>query len=61
MGTIAEKYIDEGRAEGVEFGKIEAKKELAMKLLKSGFPNEFVSENTGLSKQEILALKDSID
>ncbi|KJV57548.1 hypothetical protein OCHUTO_0041 [Orientia chuto str. Dubai] len=28
-----------------------------MKLLKSGFPNEFVSENTGLSKQEILALK----
>ncbi|KJV56120.1 putative transposase [Orientia chuto str. Dubai] len=30
MVTIAEKYIDEGRAEGIEFGEAKAKKELAL-------------------------------
>ncbi|KJV57481.1 hypothetical protein OCHUTO_0042 [Orientia chuto str. Dubai] len=34
MGTIAEKYIDEGRAEGVEFGKIETKKRAGNEVIK---------------------------
>ncbi|KJW04301.1 putative transposase, partial [Orientia tsutsugamushi str. UT144] len=56
MRTIAEKYIDEGRAEG----RAEAAQELARNLLKAGFSVEFISENTGLSKKEVVNLKNNM-
>ncbi|KJV54638.1 hypothetical protein OCHUTO_1111 [Orientia chuto str. Dubai] len=37
-----------------------SQKRAGNEVIKIGFPNEFVSENTGLSKQNI-GLKDSID
>ncbi|KJV96850.1 transposase [Orientia tsutsugamushi] len=69
MGTIAAQYIDEGRAEGIKLGEIkgkaegraEAAQELAMNLLKAGFLVEFISENTGLSKEEVINLKNNIE
>ncbi|KJV72068.1 putative transposase, partial [Orientia tsutsugamushi str. UT76] len=73
MRTIAEKYIDEGRAEGIklgetkgraegiEIGKVKAKQWLARNLLKAGFSVEFISENTGLSKEEVINLKNNIE
>ncbi|QES96074.1 transposase [Orientia tsutsugamushi] len=62
MGTIAAQYIDEGRAEGIEIGetkgraegRAEAAQGLARNLLKAGFSVEFISENTGLSKEEVI-------
>ncbi|KJV75445.1 transposase, YhgA-like family protein [Orientia tsutsugamushi str. TA716] len=53
MGTIAVQYIDEGRAE--------AARGLARNLLKAGFSVEFISENTGLSKEEVINLKNNIE
>ncbi|WP_371222553.1 transposase [Orientia tsutsugamushi] len=57
MRTIAEKYIDEG----IEIGEVKAKQELARNLLKAGFSVEFISENTGLSKEEVINLKNNIE
>ncbi|WP_371219731.1 transposase [Orientia tsutsugamushi] len=56
MGTIAAQYaqyIDEGRAEAAQ--------ELARNLLKAGFSVEFISENTGLSKEEVINLKNNLE
>ncbi|XAF72052.1 Rpn family recombination-promoting nuclease/putative transposase [Orientia tsutsugamushi] len=73
MGTIAAQYIDEGRAEGraegIEIGetkgraegRAEAAQELARNLLKACFSVEFISENTGLSKEEVINLKNNIE
>ncbi|SPR11115.1 transposase [Orientia tsutsugamushi] len=77
MRTIAAKYIDEGIeigetkgiAKGIKIGEIkgraegraEAAQELAMNLLKAGFLVEFISENTGLSKEEVINLKNNIE
>nr|WP_064644278.1 Rpn family recombination-promoting nuclease/putative transposase [Orientia tsutsugamushi] len=61
MGTIAAQYIDEGRAEGIEIGEVKAKQGLARNLLKAGFSVEFISENTGLSKEEVINLKNNIE
>ncbi|SPR05697.1 transposase [Orientia tsutsugamushi str. Gilliam] len=77
MRTIAAKYIDEGRAEGraegIKLGetkgkaegraegRAEAAQELARNLLKAGFSVEFISENTGLSKEEVINLKNNIE
>ncbi|KJW06169.1 putative transposase [Orientia tsutsugamushi str. UT144] len=73
MRTIAAKYIDEGIeigetkgiAKGIKIGEIkgraEAAQELAMNLLKAGFSVEFISENTGLSKEEVINLKNNIE
>ncbi|KJV50610.1 putative transposase [Orientia tsutsugamushi str. Gilliam] len=57
------------RAEGIEIGwtkaelKAELKphQELARNLLKAGFSVEFISENTGLSKEEVINLKNNIE
>ncbi|WP_371218642.1 transposase [Orientia tsutsugamushi] len=57
METIAAQYIDEGRAKG----RAEAAQELARNLLKAGFSVEFISENTGLSKKEVVNLKNNIE
>lgn len=69
MRTIAAKYIDEGIeigetkgiAKGIAKGRAEAAQELAMNLLKAGFSVEFISENTGLSKEEVINLKNNIE
>ncbi|KJV71032.1 transposase, YhgA-like family protein [Orientia tsutsugamushi str. TA716] len=77
METIAAKYIDEGRAEGraegIKLGETKGKAEgraegraeaargLARNLLKAGFSVEFISENTGLSKKEVVNLKSNIE
>ncbi|SPP23715.1 transposase [Orientia tsutsugamushi] len=62
-----------GRAEGIEIGetkgiakgraegRAEAAQELARNLLKAGFSVEFISENTGLSKEEVINLKNNIE
>ncbi|SPR10547.1 transposase [Orientia tsutsugamushi] len=55
------KGIAKGRAEGIEIGEVKAKQELARKLLKAGFSVEFISENTGLSKEEVINLKNNIE
>ncbi|KJV72206.1 putative transposase [Orientia tsutsugamushi str. TA763] len=65
MRTIAAKYIDEGieigETKGIAKGRAEAAQELAMNLLKAGFSVEFISENTGLSKEEVINLKNNIE
>ncbi|WP_342637641.1 Rpn family recombination-promoting nuclease/putative transposase [Orientia tsutsugamushi] len=55
------KGIAKGRAEGIEIGEVKAKQELARNLLKAGFSVEFISENTGLSKEEVINLKNNIE
>ncbi|BAG40549.1 hypothetical protein [Orientia tsutsugamushi] len=57
MGTIAAQYIDEGIAKG----RAEAAQELTMNLLKAGFSVEFISETTGLSKEEVVNVKNNMD
>ncbi|KJV70213.1 hypothetical protein OTSUT76_4042, partial [Orientia tsutsugamushi str. UT76] len=49
------------RAEGIEIGEVKAKQWLARNLLKAGFSVEFISENTGLSKEEVINLKNNIE
>ncbi|WP_371219022.1 transposase [Orientia tsutsugamushi] len=65
MRTIAEKYIDEGieigETKGIAKGRAEAAQGLARNLLKAGFSVEFISENTGLSKEEVINLKNNIE
>ncbi|KJV72588.1 transposase, YhgA-like family protein [Orientia tsutsugamushi str. UT76] len=65
IGTIAAQYIDEGRAEGIKLGETKGRAEaaqwLARNLLKAGFSVEFISENTGLSKEEVINLKNNIE
>ncbi|BAG41358.1 hypothetical protein OTT_1900 [Orientia tsutsugamushi str. Ikeda] len=57
MRTIAAKYIDEGIAKG----RAEAAQELTRNLLKAGFLVEFISETTGLSKEEVVNVKNNMD
>ncbi|KJV70849.1 putative transposase [Orientia tsutsugamushi str. TA716] len=65
MRTIAAKYIDEGieigETKGRAEGRAEAAQVLARNLLKTGFSVEFISENTGLSKEEVINLKNNIE
>ncbi|WP_371219151.1 transposase [Orientia tsutsugamushi] len=65
MRTIAEKYIDEGieigETKGIAKGRAEAARGLTRNLLKAGFSVEFISENTGLSKKEVVNLKNNIE
>ncbi|KJV50984.1 putative transposase [Orientia tsutsugamushi str. Gilliam] len=41
--------------------EVKAKQWLARNLLKAGFSVEFISENTGLSKEEVINLKNNIE
>nr|WP_041621072.1 transposase [Orientia tsutsugamushi] len=61
METIAAQYIDEGKAEGRVEGRAKAAQGLARNLLNAGFSVEFISENTGLSNEEVVNLKVSMD
>ncbi|SPR07738.1 transposase [Orientia tsutsugamushi] len=65
ISSIAAKYIDEGieigETKGIAKGRAEAARGLARNLLKAGFSVEFFSENTGLSKEEVVNLKNNIE
>ncbi|KJV53005.1 putative transposase [Orientia tsutsugamushi str. Karp] len=65
MRTIAAKYIDEGieigETKGIAKGRAEAAQGLARNLLKAGFSVEFISETTGLSKEEVVNVKNNMD
>ena len=52
-----EKGHREGLQEGMEKGIEKGMKRVALKMLKSGFSVEIIKENTGLSEDEIKALK----
>ena len=47
----------EGKIEGINEGKIEEKKETALKMLKKGFDMDVISEMTSLPAKEIMKLK----
>ncbi|MGG2345146.1 transposase, partial (plasmid) [Rickettsia amblyommatis] len=57
MRTIADKYIDEGIAQGMQIGKNEGKHERTMEVAKNMLSNNYsipeVSRITGLSISEI--------
>ncbi|KJV70823.1 putative transposase [Orientia tsutsugamushi str. TA763] len=55
------KGIKIGETKGIAKGRAEAAQELARNLLKAGFSVEFISENTGLSKEEVINLKNNIE
>ena len=48
--------LDQGRREGLEEGKLEERKELAVKFYKNGVDLKTISEITKLSVEEILEL-----
>ena len=56
MRTIAEKYIDEGIAQGIQIGKAKGKAKIIKKMLKAGSSIEVISKKTGLSVTEIRSL-----
>jgi predicted transposase/invertase (TIGR01784 family) len=51
-----EKYKREGIEEGIEKGKAEEKKEIALNLLRSGVAIDIISSTTNLSIAEITSL-----
>jgi len=51
----------EGRLEGRLEGRIEGKKETARAALRKGFSPEDIAEITGLSLDEVLAIKQEIE
>lgn len=63
MRTVAQKYINEGREEGIEIGeakgKTEEKIEIAKNLLKLAVPTNAISQATGLDESFILSLSSS--
>ena len=52
-----EKGIEKGKAEGRAEGETKKAQEIALRMLKRGIPVEEIIEDTGLSKEEIVALK----
>ncbi len=48
---------EKGEAKGRKEGRKEERKEIALKMLKNGLNIDIIAENTGLSKEEIEALK----
>jgi predicted transposase/invertase (TIGR01784 family) len=60
MRTIAQKYIEEGRAEGEARGEERALEKTAINMLKQNLDFKLVAQVTGLSLQFINQLKNSI-
>ncbi|MGL9775150.1 hypothetical protein, partial [Wolbachia endosymbiont of Cimex lectularius] len=52
--------FDEGVEVGIEKGKTEGKIEVAKNLLKAGVSVDLIAESTGLSKAEIVQLKEEV-
>ena len=63
IGQAKKEGIEEGKAEGKEEGKAEGKKEekleIAQNMLKDGMNLEIVMKYTGLTKEEVLNLKEN--
>ena len=57
MATAWDNGMNEGMIKGMNEGVIKGKIEIARKLLKRGRPVEEISEDTGLSIEEIEALR----
>lgn len=53
MRTIADKYIDEGIAQGMQIGRNEGKYEVAKNMYNAGSDVAFISKVTGLSISEL--------
>jgi predicted transposase/invertase (TIGR01784 family) len=49
------------KQEGIQEGIQSERKTIAINLLKANMPIDFISQNTGLSEQEILHLQQSLD
>ncbi len=56
MRTIAEKYIDEDIAQGIQIGEAKGKAKIIKMMLKAGSSIEIISKMTGLSVTEIRSL-----
>ena len=52
---------DEGRAEGLEEGRAQGVADVAKKMLAAGMDVQMISSVTGLSVQEIEAIRESIN
>ena len=57
MATAEEKGEARGRVEGLAAGEANAMRKMALRMLKAGEEPSRVSEFTGLSQEEILALQ----
>ena len=55
--TIRSEAFEDGMTEGISKGKTEEKLKTAKNLLKSGISEKIISDATGLSKDEINAIK----
>jgi predicted transposase/invertase (TIGR01784 family) len=53
MRTIADKYIDEGIAQGMQIGEAKGKYEVAKNMLNAGSDISFISKVTGLSMSDL--------
>ena len=56
--TAEKKKYAEGRAEGRVEGRAEGRAEVARKMLRKGIGIDVITEMTGLSADEVVALKD---
>ena len=50
----------EGEAEGLAKGKLEARRDIAISLLKQGIPEDTICSTTKLSRKEVQLLKKSL-
>ncbi len=61
MRTVAQKYIEEGEARGIQLGEARGKArrnfEVARNLQKAGISIEIISQSTGLTKEQIEELE----
>ncbi|GIN58990.1 hypothetical protein J8TS2_33090 [Lederbergia ruris] len=55
--TLAERYMEKGKAEGKVEGKIEGKMEVAKNLIVKGLSTNDIVEVTGLDEKEINKVK----
>ena len=55
-----ERELAEHKAEGIEKGKLEASRDIALKLLKQGISEAIVCSTTKLSRKEVQLLKKSL-
>lgn len=54
-------YMTASKQEGIQEGIQSERKTIAINLLKANMSIDFISQNTGLSEQEILLLKKSLN
>ena len=57
LETAKEEGFSEGEAKGKAEGKTEGRTEVAMKMLAAGMPAEQITEFTGLTTEQLAALK----